>query len=613
MRFGCCGVVGLLVWASATASCSGGGANGQSLQADGGDDVSTIVDAGGGGETGTDGGASLCVDGQPAPYPTNTSIALLGTIPDLAFDSDGGALHMHDYYEPCAAQSRLLVVRVGAGWCGTCRWTVAHTKELLALDVGARLEILDLLVANDDNMPAVVADLATWRGRIDAPGKVAIDPTYQLGAVNPSRASLPLVVLVDSRTMTIEHYLNDPPPDLLQLRVRQDLARLDGVPPPTPVPLVTYDSRFTRNQWDMIHAMTPLEALPPDPTNAHADDAAAAALGQKLFSDKLMSPSGAVACSTCHDPTKHYTDGLPQAVGVAKGNRNSPSVLLASHQRWQFWDGRADTLWMQAVGPFENSLEFASSRLYVVHGVYDRYATDYQAVFGPLPPMNDTSRFPASGKPGDAEWTAMATADQDAVSRAYANVGKAIEAFERTLVVKTSALDTYAAGDTTALTDAQKDGLHAFFTGGCAQCHWGPRLTDDAFHDTRFPTGRQDGQADRGRIDGIPPLLQSPFNASGPFSDDAGAAHLSGVSADPSTLGAFKTPSLRGVADTAPYGHGGTLATLADVAQNYSTAGLDPSDQRAVGPSEPWLPHFDTPTRDALPAFLGVLHADPGP
>jgi cytochrome c peroxidase len=207
----------------------------------------------------------------------------------------------------------------------------------------------------------------------------------------------------------------------------------------------------------------------------------------------------------------------------------------------------------------------------------------------------------------------MAPADQDAVTRAYTNVGKAVEAYERTLVVKPNALDTYAAGDTTALTDAQKDGLRAFFSAGCAQCHWGPRLTDDAFHNTRFPTGRTDGMADRGRIDGIPQLLQSPFNAAGSFSDDAGAAHIVGLTADPSMLGAFKTPSLRGVADTAPYGHGGTLASLADVAQNYSKAGLDPSDPRAVGPAEPWLPQFDQPTRDALPAFLEILHADVGP
>ena len=598
---------------AALASCHGGGGSGApSSGTDAGQDAAPPVDAGG---AEADAGTSLCVGGQPAPYPTTTGIALLAAIPDLSFDTDGGAgaLHLHDYFEPCAAQSRLLVIRVSAGWCGTCRWTVAHTQNLLALDVGPRLEILDLLVATDDNMPATVGDLATWRARIDAPQKLAIDPAFVLGPVNPDHAPLPLVVLVDSRTMTIEGFENDPSPDTLALNLRVNLAELDGHPKPTSPAPVTYDGHFTQNQWDMIHAMTPLEPQPPDPTNAHADDPAAAALGQLLFSDTLLSPTGTVACSTCHDATKHYTDGLPQAQGVALGNRNSPSILMASHQRWQFWDGRADTQWMQAVGPFENPLEFNSSRLFVVHGIYDRHKAAFEAIFGPLPPMTDMTRFPAAGMPGDASWTGMAATDQDAVNLAYADVGKAIEAHERTLVVKPNALDTYAAGDTTALTAAQKAGLFAFFSAGCAQCHWGPRLTDDAFHDVRFPTGRQDGQADRGRIDGIPLLLQSPFNAGGSFSDDAGAAHLAGLTADPSTLGAFKTPSIRGVADTAPYGHGGTLAGLADVAKNYSTEGLDPADSHAAGPSEPWLPKFDAPTRDALPAFLGVLHAEVGP
>src|SRR5258708_11521563 len=137
---------------------------------------------------------------------------------------------------------------------------------------------------------------------------------------------------------------------------------------------------------------------------------------------------------------------------------------------------------MQAVGPFENDLEFASSRLFVVHGVYDRDKAAYEAIFGALPAMTDTVRFPPSGKPGDASWQAMAPADQDAVTAAYVNAGKAIEAYERTLRVKPGAFDTYIAGDMTALTDMQKDSLHAYFMAGCAQCHWGPRMTDDAFH-----------------------------------------------------------------------------------------------------------------------------------
>src|SRR5262249_47364849 len=145
-------------------------------------------------------------------------------------------------------------------------------------------------------------------------------------------------------------------------------------------------------------------------------------------------------------------------------------------------------------------------------------------------------------------------------------VGKAIAAYERTLRVKPNALDAYAGGDTSALSKPQRAGLYAFVTLGCMQCHYGPRLTDDAFHSTRFPTGRQDGQADQGRAGGVPILLASEFRADGPFSDAPSAAHgLAGLAVDPAMIGAFKTAALRGVAGSAPYGHGGVLATLDDV------------------------------------------------
>ncbi|HEX7665709.1 MAG TPA: hypothetical protein VF407_14380, partial [Polyangiaceae bacterium] len=150
---------------------------------------------------------------------------------------------------------------------------------------------------------------------------------------------------------------------------------------------------------------------------------------------------------------------------------------------------------------------------------------------------------------------------------------------------------------------------------GCAQCHWGPRLTDDAFHAVRFATGHADASADRGRSDGVPLLLANEFLETGAFSDSKADTHgLPQLSPPPaSMLGAFKTPALRGVADTAPYGHGGSMATLADVAKVYSTAGLDPSDGAAVGVSEPWLPRFDTANQLALPSFLAVLTAIPKP
>jgi cytochrome c peroxidase len=196
----------------------------------------------------------------------------------------------------------------------------------------------------------------------------------------------------------------------------------------------------------MLHDMTMPGAPPADPTNAHADDAAAAALGEQLFTDTSLSPTNTVSCATCHDPAKSYSDGKPQAVGVATGDRNAPSLLLASYAPWQFWDGRADSQWMQATGPFENAKEFNSSRLFIAHAISDRYDASYAAIFGALPDMSNATQFPASGKPGDASWTAMAPADQAAVTTIFTNATKSIEAFERTLRVQPNALDAYVGG-----------------------------------------------------------------------------------------------------------------------------------------------------------------------
>jgi len=548
----------------------------------------------------------LCVDGKSVDgiYPqVSYELGILATPPDLSFDAPEGKIALHDYFEPCAPESRLLVVRVGAPWCGTCLWHLKHTNDVKKLDVARRLLWLDLLVANRDNDPPTFDDLPGYRDLIDAPDKLAIDPGFQLGPVDPVRSPLPLFVLIDTRTMTVVNYLHDPEPELLELRIRQELASLDGAPPPPYPKDEKFDGLFSRNRWDMIREMTLPGAPPPDPTNAKADDPAAAALGKQLFFDKRLSPAGTVSCGSCHDEKKEFQDGVPQSTaGVAKVDRNSPAIALAAHSRWQFWDGRADTLWMQALGPFENEKEFGSSRLFVAHAVVNNHAAEYGAVFGPAPDLADGARFPANGKPGDPSWQGMSAADQKAVTDLFVNVGKAIAAFERTLRVKPNRLDAYVGGDLNALSEAEKTGLHVFFGTGCAQCHWGPRLTDDAFHADGYPTGRQDGQADRGRIDGVTQLLGSEFAQPHPT-----------LRSSPSQLGSFKTTPLRGVAGSAPYGHGGTVATLEETARLYGTAGLPAGDPRFVGSTEPWLSQFAQVHADELVPFLRVLTAEIAP
>lgn len=555
----------------------------------------------------------LCVDGKPtASYPPGPyAIELLGTVrPGLSFDGPDGPVSIDSFFEPCAPRSRVLVVRSSGAWCGPCQWHATHTKRWLEDPRYAeRLILLDLLVADEENMPATIPAATRWREKLDVDGtKVAVDARYTFGPALLSRAPLPEFVFIDTRTMKILNTLENPGPVNLHASIAYELAVLDGAPPPPLPSPPLFDGHFTENEIDLIRDMSlsKLGAPPADPTNEYGDVAAAAAFGEVLFNDALLSPSGNVSCATCHDPAKDLTDGVPQAVGVATGNRNSPAIALSAHSPWQFWDGRADTLWMQALGPFEDVLEFGGSRLFVAHQIVQRHASQYSEVFGTKYPLSDLSGLPASGKPGDAAYDALTAAEKDAVTRIFVNVGKAIAAFERALRVKPNALDQYADGDTNALTAPQKKALSSFFKNGCAQCHWGPRLTDDAFHVIRFGTGRQDGAADVGREEGLVLLSKAEFLASSKWSDAPSAAKPF-ITDAPSMLGAFKTPSLRGLPTSAPYGHGGTLETLADVVDHYGKRGLEHADGQAIGTTEQWVPNFDTNVVRDLPPILEVM------
>jgi len=572
--------------------------------------------------TGSDAGvdapapAALCTDGKAVAYPPEPhEIGITGTLPNLSFEGETGSLRLADFFEPCAPKSRLLVIRTTTLWCGTCRWHAAHTRSLLRdAALADRIVLLDLLVADEDNMPATVSALGRLRARLDVPEKLAIDPPYTFRKVGASLDPLPTYVIVDTRSMQVRTIDTNPNPDSLHAKLLVELDLLDKLPRRNNLPSPRTTDGLSDYELDLLREMKTPGAPAPDPTNEYADIAVAAALGKKLFSDVALSPSGTVSCATCHDATKGFSDGLAQSVGVAKVNRNSPTIALASHARWQFWDGRADTLWMQALGPFEDGKEIASSRLFIAHQIADRYATEYGAVFAkyPLPPLSNLARFPAAGKPDDPSWQGMTAADQDAVTRVYVNAGKAVAAFERTLRVKPNALDRYVAGDLAALDVPQKKGLEIFLKTGCAQCHWGPQMSDDAFHAIRFPTGRQDGEADRGRADGALALLSAEFTAGKKWSDaPAAAKSLLGLDKPPpSMLGAFKTPTLRALPKSGPYGHGGTFATLGEVSKHYGERGLKDDDTRSIGVTEPWVPLFDANAQRDLVPFLDVLTGD---
>lgn len=308
------------------------------------------------------------------------------------------------------------------------------------------------------------------------------------------------------------------------------------------------------------------EALPPSAENPVADDQSAAQLGHVVFFDARFSSNQQVRCATCHEPELYFTDGEAVSTGLAVVTRNSPSVLTSAFMQWQMWDGRADSLWSQPMLAFENDKEMDFTRLEIAHRVALSHREKYEALFGALPDLQDSQRFPARGKPGDAAWEAMAQADRVAVDTVAANVGKALEAYQRKLAVRPGRLDQFIDGDTTKLSGFEREGLRVFVAAGCVECHSGPMLSDGAFHRLeRFSTN------DRGRAEGLAALMQSHFKSS------TGTIPLPSAEDE----FAFRTPPLRNVSRTAPYGHDGSFATLEAVVDLHLPSSVK-SDERAA-------------------------------
>ncbi|MCZ8547659.1 c-type cytochrome [Mesorhizobium qingshengii] len=362
-------------------------------------------------------------------------------------------------------------------------------------------------------------------------------------------------------------------------------------------------------------ALSRLPPLKPDTTNRFADVPAAAALGSTLFFDLGMSRDGTVSCSTCHKIDRQFQDDLPQAVGVGHTNRRTMPLAGVARDPWFFWDGRRDSLWAQALTPLENPLEQAGNRAAYAHYIKARFGERYERIFGPLP---DLSGMPLNASPlgTDAEkvaWNAMSGAQRDAINGVYANIGKAIAAFERSIEPAPTRFDRFALDLVTGAEpkgDAvfSKDevlGLKLFIgKANCVTCHNGPRFTDNGFHNTGVPpvAGLP---PDRGRIDAVRQVEADPFNCFGAYRD--GDVSACGelrfvVKSAPELIRAYKTPSLRGAATRPPYMHAGQFSSLDEVVAHYAKAAPSVEGMSEVHPLE-----LSDRERGALVAFLKTL------
>ena len=253
----------------------------------------------------------------------------------------------------------------------------------------------------------------------------------------------------------------------------------------------------------------PLPAPTPIPTG-DTRHAAKIELGRQLFFDGRLSRNNQVSCAYCHIPGSGFSDPHPTSLGVDDliGGRQAPTVLNTAFSPLLFWDGRAKSLEEQSLGPIQNPLEMAETldhlvaKLQTVKG----YRQQFRNVFG-------------------AEITPQ-------------GISEAIAAFARTLISTNSAFDQYSRGNKQAMNQAAIRGMALFKSKArCILCHNGPNFTDNQFHNLGVPQ-------------------------TGPMKVDLGRYEVTGQDRD---KGAFKTPTLRSILETAPYMHDGVFLSLEEV------------------------------------------------
>jgi cytochrome c peroxidase len=238
-----------------------------------------------------------------------------------------------------------------------------------------------------------------------------------------------------------------------------------------------------------------------------------------LFFDPRLSGNDHWACSTCHNPSFGYGDGLPRSLGFGNEQelgRHSPTIINVAYNTSQFWDGRAATMEEQAMGPIVANREMNSDPQAMIREItgIPGYAEQFKNVFNGPPSMK--------------------------------NVGMALAAFERTIVSGESSFDRYVNGDKRALNEQQKRGLILFVSkAACSQCHSGPSFSDSSFHNLGLPQA-------------------------GPLKEDLGRYEVTKSSKD---KGAFKVPGLRSVEMSPPYMHTGAFNTLDEVVEFYNQGG----------------------------------------
>jgi cytochrome c peroxidase len=376
--------------------------------------------------------------------------------------------------------------------------------------------------------------------------------------------------------------------------------------------------RWSQKERALLRSLSirSLGAVPRDPSNRVADDSMAASFGHLLFFDTRLSRTGTVSCATCHVPERNFQDGRPVGRGVGEGSRRTMPIAGTARGPWFFWDGRADSQWEQALGPLENPVEHGGDRTQYAWLIARAYRAKYESIFGRMPSLDGLPSHagPVEDTVAAAAWTRLSAARREEISRVYANIGKAIAAYERRIDVAPARFDRYVdaqlADDTLSLTSVltpdEEAGLRLFIgKANCVNCHNGALFSDNHFHNTGVARATSAAPPDSGRATGVQKALGGEFSCTSRYSDasaDDCAELRFAVTEGPELVRAYKPPSLRNVVNRAPYMHAGQLASLTDVLEHYSAAPRAPFGRSELKP----LPLSQSERRQII-AFLGTL------
>ncbi len=408
---------------------------------------------------------------------------------------------------------------------------------------------LSVLKGEQAGASLLMAALATvLSGAACAAGGVETGADQKLGS---GLASAPVVITGPSASETTEQSCGAK--DMLEARCLRALYK--NVPAQWPAP--TIDPGQPWQEWGRV----------PGPGSSAQSEAAEDAknrqivsLGARLFFDKQLSRKKQISCASCHQPDKSFTDGKASAVGEdgLMGKRRTPPLFAAPFAKDLFWDGRARTLQEQVVGPIENPVEMNHALSDLIPRLQDSegYRQAFQQAFGA-----------SSSNSIDAE-----------------RLARALAAYVVTIRPAATRFDEFIAGNTAALNDQELIGLHLFRTKArCMNCHNGPMLTDNGFHNIGLSFyGRR--LQDLGRFE---------------------------WTRDPADLGLFRTPSLRNVAKAGPWMHNGLFPSLDGLLRMYDVAmGPDPKETGLLVPRKSeriQVLNLSDEELQALLAFLQVL------